>query len=58
MQPLQNFSTAHLNAVNETFTQYFFHVDYYFVMLMAAAIFAITYAIYRFYLRADQVELF
>ena len=48
MQPLQNFSTAYLNTVDETYAQHFFHVNYYFVMLMAAAISALIHAVLPF----------
>ena len=48
MPPLQNFLTAHLKTVDETYTQYFFHTSYYFVMLVAVAIFALIHALLPF----------
>ena len=57
MQPLQNFSTAYLNTVDETLTQYFSY-ELLFCDAHGCCYFSITYAIYRFYVRANQVELF
>ena len=48
MPPLQNFLTAHLNIVDETYAQHFFHVSYYLVMLVAAAISALIHAVLPF----------
>ena len=50
MPPLQNFLTAHLKTVDETYTQYFFHTSYYFVMLMAVAIFALIHALFSIFI--------
>ena len=48
MPPLQNFLTAHLKTVDETYAYHFFHASYYFVMLIAAAIFALILALLPF----------
>ena len=48
MQSSYNFLTAHLKAVDESYSQHFLHAGYYFAMLLAAAICALIHAVLPF----------
>ena len=48
MQVSSKLLTKHLNDVDETYHQHFFHAAWYFVMLLTAAVCALVHAILPF----------
>ena len=48
MQVSSKLLTKHLNDVDETYHQHFFHAAWYFVMLLTAAVCALVHAVLPF----------